>query len=319
MNGLDLHYGTIKLIADDMGKLNLRPSIDVGHAGHRFDIIADAPDGRSVAVELKHWDAPTKGMLAKAEREAELLSVKGALDCAYVVIPHLADSEQTDRVRNLAGLRKSLTGMTNFEVGDVKRKIYLGEYKADGVKRTINVGRDKGVVGDATFDIANFTHYIENFRFNDTSIMDLTPRGGVASGKAAPRDVFVAMPFASLFEDTFFQAIEPAADKAGAACNRVDVQYVSGQILDLIHAGIRKCDLVVADLSEGNANVTYELGYAHALEKPVIHISSTPSDALPFDLRQWQTIKYNLGQTHLLKKELQKVIPQMFAAQPDAT
>ena len=147
---------------------------------------------------------------------------------------------------------------------------------------------------------------------------DFRTRGGVygvedegEKSAGVVKEIFVAMPFADRYDDTYFLGILPAAYKAGATCNRLDVNYVSGQILALIHAGIESCDLVIADLSEGNANVTYELGYAHALRKPAVHISSTPPKELPFDLRQWQTIDYALGQVYRLTTALEEVLPRM--------
>jgi hypothetical protein len=59
-------------------------------------------------------------------------------------------------------------------------------------------------------------------------------------------------------------------------------------ILDIIHA-----DLVVADLTDLNANAFYELGIRHSTERPVIHLAryGTP---LPFDTATHRTIFVDL-------------------------
>ena len=49
---------------------------------------------------------------------------------------------------------------------------------------------------------------------------------------------------------------------------------------------------VIIDLSEAKPNVLYETGYVHALSKPTVHICSTPMSGLPFDVRNWNTLKY---------------------------
>jgi len=121
-----------------------------------------------------------------------------------------------------------------------------------------------------------------------------------------PRTVFAAMPFAAEFDDVFFYAIASAAKKIGAVCVRVDKEEFSGDIVEEIRRGISSSIAVIADLSGARPNVLYELGYAHALGKPSVPISSTSLDALPFDVRNWNTISYTVGKTHELGPRLAK-------------
>ena len=116
--------------------------------------------------------------------------------------------------------------------------------------------------------------------------------------------IFAAMPFAPQYEDVFFVAMSYAAEQVGAVCDRVDRREFQGSVLDEIHRLIRQSIAVFVDLSESKPNVLYEAGYAHALNKPCIHICSTPIDKLPFDVGQWKTTRYDPGQTHKLAKEL---------------
>lgn len=51
-------------------------------------------------------------------------------------------------------------------------------------------------------------------------------------------------------------------------------------------------DLVVADLTEHNPNVFYELAIRHARRKPVIHIISE-GEKIPFDVANSRTIYFN--------------------------
>ncbi|WP_350433328.1 hypothetical protein ABIS04_09550 [Shewanella sp. H8] len=55
--------------------------------------------------------------------------------------------------------------------------------------------------------------------------------------------------------------------------------------------GIIESDLIVADLTDSNANVYYELGIAHALQKKVVLITQE-IDELPFDLKSYLVIGY---------------------------
>jgi len=55
---------------------------------------------------------------------------------------------------------------------------------------------------------------------------------------------------------------------------------------------IQDARVLVADLTEKNANVFYELGLAHALGKPVVLISDNLAD-VPFDLQPLRVIIYD--------------------------
>jgi hypothetical protein len=102
---------------------------------------------------------------------------------------------------------------------------------------------------------------------------------------------FVLMPFSKMFDDTYQLAIKPACEAAGAYAERVDEQIFTGSILDRVYNQISKADLVVADMSERNANVFYEVGYAHALGKTTVLLTRTAED-IPFDLKHYPHIVY---------------------------
>lgn len=116
--------------------------------------------------------------------------------------------------------------------------------------------------------------------------------------------VFAAMPFSREYDDTYFVAMSHAADETGATCTRVDQTEFSGDVVSEIRQLITESVAVIVDLSEARPNVLYEAGYAHALEKPAVHICSTPLSALPFDVRNWNTIEYSRGQTSRLREPL---------------
>ena len=118
------------------------------------------------------------------------------------------------------------------------------------------------------------------------------------------RIVFAAMPFAPQYEDVFFIAMRQAAEQVRAVCERVDRREFQGSVVDEIQRLIRQSVAVIVDLSEAKPNVLYEAGYAHALNKPCIHICSTSTEKLPFDVSHWKTTMYHPGQTHKLAKEL---------------
>jgi hypothetical protein len=71
-----------------------------------------------------------------------------------------------------------------------------------------------------------------------------------------------------------------------------------------IYNQIAKADLVVADMTGQNPNVSYETGYAHALGKQVILLTKKTED-IPFDLKHYPHIVYS-GIIRKLKDDLEK-------------
>jgi hypothetical protein len=125
------------------------------------------------------------------------------------------------------------------------------------------------------------------------------------------RRVFASMPFASQYDDTFLVAIQPAALALKAIADKIDHSGQVGDVMAQVKTMIKRARVVIADLSGSRPNVCHEVGYAEALQRPVIQICSTPVDRLPFNLRNNQTISYSIGQTAALKTRLQKELAKL--------
>ncbi len=69
-------------------------------------------------------------------------------------------------------------------------------------------------------------------------------------------------------------------------------QSSTGLIDEQIINSIHDANLIIADLSGGNANAFYELGLAHAFQRPVIHMISL-DDRSPFDISHHQFIDFD--------------------------
>ena len=103
--------------------------------------------------------------------------------------------------------------------------------------------------------------------------------------------VFVLMPFDEALDDVYNLGIKPACEHVGAYSERVDEQIFEEPILQRIYNQIAKSDLIIADMTGRNPNVFYEVGYAHALGKPVILLTQRVED-IPFDLKHYPHIVY---------------------------
>jgi hypothetical protein len=67
-----------------------------------------------------------------------------------------------------------------------------------------------------------------------------------------------------------------------------------GMITSQVLRAVQESHLVVADLTEHNPNVLYELAVRHAIEKPIIHVIETRLSKIPFDIAGFRTIDFNL-------------------------
>ena len=103
---------------------------------------------------------------------------------------------------------------------------------------------------------------------------------------------FVIMPYGDTFDELYEKFIVTVLSGAGFAVTRADEAISSTRIMANIIHGIEESCIVVADLTGGNANVFYELGLAHALHKPVIHLTQDVK-GLPFDISGYQVIPYD--------------------------
>lgn len=66
--------------------------------------------------------------------------------------------------------------------------------------------------------------------------------------------------------------IEPATRAFGFPCYRIDEIPSSRPIIEATRQAVADADFVIAELSGHRPNCYYEVGYAHALGRPVIHV-----------------------------------------------
>ncbi len=113
--------------------------------------------------------------------------------------------------------------------------------------------------------------------------------------------VFLVVPFAPEFEEVR-QIIKKAASKAS---NKAGVEFQVmrafeaaagrlGNVIDAVYDAINDADFLIVDLSLTRPNTFYELGFADALQKPVVLIADDMG-ILPFDVRHRRILIYDRG------------------------
>ena len=125
---------------------------------------------------------------------------------------------------------------------------------------------------------------------------------------------FVIMPFGVEFDEIYEDSFKPVLTSAGFEVNRSDELTNSAEsIMRTIIRQIEDSCLIVADLTDSNPNVYYELGIAHAMHKPVINLTQAV-DELPFDIRGHRVISYStyFRTMNKAKEELARVAEGVF-------
>ncbi len=101
---------------------------------------------------------------------------------------------------------------------------------------------------------------------------------------------FVLMPFDEEFDSVYERFIKSTLEKFGFEVFRADDIQGQQSILKDVLKGIQESDLIVADLTDNNPNVFYELGIAHTFRKKVILTTQSIED-VPFDLKPYRLVE----------------------------
>ena len=118
---------------------------------------------------------------------------------------------------------------------------------------------------------------------------DIFPKRGY---EVDERLCFVVMPFDKTYRSIYDKAIKPTVRRAGLRCKRADDIFGVSPIVSDIWRHINKARLIIADLTNRNPNVFYEVGLSHALGKRVILLAQKSED-VPFDVKHIRCIPYN--------------------------
>jgi hypothetical protein len=139
------------------------------------------------------------------------------------------------------------------------------------------------------------------------------PRFHRRPAEAAATLGFVLMPFQSDFNDVLSESIRPAVEGNGLVCQRADDIENNDEIMEDVWEGIWKCRIVVADLTDDNPNVFYEVGIADTVGKEVVLIAQNGRlGRPPFDVSARRIVFYDNDVSG--RKKLRKDLASMIAA-----
>ncbi|MFC7287942.1 hypothetical protein ACFQPC_07840 [Herminiimonas glaciei] len=167
---------------------------------------------------------------------------------------------------------------------------------------------------------SNVELFCENVKVVDTTVTLRRAQLGVllqGSSESSIRNVvvdveaptcFAIMQFTEEFDILYRDVIRPVCESYGYKVIRGDDFYTGGQILEDVTRSIRNAALIIADVTPENANVFYEVGFAHAINKPTILLSDRKREKLPFDISGFRTLFYDntIGGKSLVEERLKK-------------
>src|SRR6266508_2628980 len=235
-----------------------------------------------------------------------------------------------DPTDQLAGLREAI--LKAPKIADVY-KHYRGEnipdepFFGNALTDTFGIPADKQEEFNAIFFESMDDAKLVELHNQKRRVLDVSQGAGISKEAATSlpkleRSVvvqqgdscFVMMPFADPVGGYYKIIYEPAIQKAGLNVVRADDEIFStGTIMDQIWSGIHAAKVLVAELTGRNPNVFYELGLAHALQKPVVLVSSNEAD-VPFDVQHIRVIYYNVFDPFWGDKLISKIAENVLSA-----
>jgi len=133
----------------------------------------------------------------------------------------------------------------------------------------------------------------------DPTPLDILPVSGREILKTASKQfgakphVFVAMPFAKEFDDTFHFGIQNPVRKLGFLCERIDQETFTGDVLQRIKEKIETASVVIGELTGNNANIYLEIGYAWGRGRPTILLRNLTKPEPKFDTQGQRILHYD--------------------------
>jgi hypothetical protein len=124
-----------------------------------------------------------------------------------------------------------------------------------------------------------------------SSGMAVSPVFGRPREEKEKVDVFVLMPFNTKMEKIYTNHIKKIGDALQVVVRRADDIFTPGPFMEKVWNGICAAELILADCTEKNANVFYEIGMAHTVGKKVVLITRSEKD-IPSDIKHYDYIPY---------------------------
>lgn len=215
----------------------------------------------------------------------------------------VAPSSPSARPKALQRAFRSVDDFRKVEEFYRGKKLPEDEFFENTLFREFSIPRERvKAFTDVFTSNLNYLHAFQPDRVSPGPVIEneLRPRepdipghedGG--SGRQFLDTCFVMMPFGQWMDTYYREIYVPAIKEAGLEPVRADELFSTGSVIEQIWEQISRAKVLLADLTGKNANVFYELGLAHAANKPVVFTTGQLED-VPFDLRHLRVAIYDV-------------------------
>ena len=151
------------------------------------------------------------------------------------------------------------------------------------------------------------------------NVIQINPIFGPASYQVDERLAFVLMPFTDELTGIYKTFIKPTVElpEFHLVCKRADDIKSNRAIIQDIWKSVCEARIIIADMSNLNPNVMYELGITHTLGKETILIYQKAEKEMkfPFDLAHIRRIEYENSATggRKLEQELKETLEHILS------
>jgi hypothetical protein len=119
---------------------------------------------------------------------------------------------------------------------------------------------------------------------------------------------FVIMPFKKEFEEVYGEICQ-ACIELKIDCKRADEIFSNRAIMETLLERIAKSEIIIADLTEKNPNVYYEVGIAHSLrDQDSVILITQNIESSPFDIHHRAILVYDERNVIKFKSDLKRKI-----------
>lgn len=215
----------------------------------------------------------------------------------------VAPSAPSARPKALMAAFRSVDDFRKVEDFYQGKKLPEDEFFENNLFREFSIPRERVKAFIETF--TSNLNYLHAFRPDRTGIgpvLETELRSGEpelpsgddgTAGRQFLDTCFVMMPFGQWMDSYYREIYVPAIREAGLEAVRADELFSTGSVIEQIWEQISRAKVLLADLTGKNANVFYELGLAHAANKPVVFTTGQLED-VPFDLRHLRVAVYDI-------------------------
>jgi len=170
-----------------------------------------------------------------------------------------------------------LISFTDEKIGDVRKPV--GEIKETGLASKVRMAFG----GMSLSEVALLSRHAKG--------MAVVPVFGRPRRPDEKIDVFVLMPFNAEMEQVYTDHIKRIGEELGLIIRRADENYSPVPFMSKVWDGICAAQLILADCTQRNPNVFYEIGMAHTVGKKVVLITRSDDD-IPADIKHFDYIPY---------------------------